>query len=58
MKNKPWKKPELGILRKSKPEESVLSFCKFLPPAAGPDNAFGGCLIAGCGGDCSINVLS
>jgi len=59
MKNKPWKKPELVVLTRSKPEEGVLSFCKWLAPNdSGPNAAAAACVLIGCPDVCNINVES
>ena len=58
MKNNPWKKPELVVLTRSTPEESVLTGCKNLAPFTGPDSAVGSCAQVGCGADCNFQPSS
>lgn len=43
--NKPWKKPELVVLIRSKPEESVLTACK-TTLGSGASDADMGCFVA------------
>jgi len=46
MTDKPWKKPELLVLLRYRPEECILSNCKW--NANGPNALAGGCFEAGC----------
>jgi len=43
MKKKKWEKPELIIIARTKPEESVLQACKFYVPS-GPGGVNGWCI--------------
>jgi hypothetical protein len=51
---KEWKKPELIVLVRSKPEEAVLLACKHYPDvgSGASDFAFG-CKLEGCGAWCT-----
>jgi hypothetical protein len=40
---KPWKKPELLILERTRPEEALLNGCKTLTSQAGPNSANNQC---------------
>jgi hypothetical protein len=45
---KEWQMPELIVLVRSKPEESVLVGCKHFPTDRGPATAVNGCMFTGC----------
>lgn len=49
---KPWQKPELIVLARSKPEETVLTACK-VRGSMGPVLLNKACNRASCGGVCS-----
>ena len=56
---KTWEKPQLIVLVRSKPEETLLFGCKGIP--TGPATAVAACsqtLLAFCIGDCSALLLS
>jgi len=40
---KMWEKPELAVLLRSRPEEAVLTACKYIPSQIGGSNFNGGC---------------
>jgi len=48
MKTKTWKKPELVVLTRTKPEEAVLTVCKGGGSIVSPAENFNGCGLAGC----------
>jgi len=51
---KTWRKPQLLILTRSKPEEDVLIGCKGMPIPTGSDTAATGCTLSGtCPEPCS-----
>ena len=43
MEKKKWVQPELIVLVRSKPEESVLNGCKYWTESSGPDYWFDAC---------------
>jgi hypothetical protein len=57
---RPWQKPELIVLVRSRPEEAVLANCKFDTTHGGPDVSFGACELnlTDCGLSCLISVGS
>lgn len=60
---KKWTSPELTVLVRNKPEESVLTYCKHLQtyPGTGPQNTAYGCelVTAVCVGvECNVTALS
>ncbi len=48
IEKKPWQKPELIILVRSKPEEMVLSSCKISPTSGGGPNSAQPAFAGGC----------
>jgi len=40
---KMWEKPELVVLLRSRPEEAVLTVCKYIPSQIGGSTFNGGC---------------
>lgn len=57
MQKKNWVKPELIVLIRGRPEENVLTGCKFA--ASGPHSAWGGCLIIIiCYNECDMISMS
>jgi hypothetical protein len=55
MANKGWKKPELIVLVRGRPEEAVLKTCKY-SGQSGPDDT--GCTSTGPSGKCNANNKS
>lgn len=55
---KVWEKPSLVILTRNKPEESVLSNCKYSGEAAGPQASWWNCQGTACGSVCADIGLS
>jgi hypothetical protein len=49
---KTWSKPELIVLVRGKPEESVLAGCKFLGSGSGSDGRNSSCEKIGCNPAC------
>jgi len=57
MKKKKWEKPELIILVRNQPEESVLQACKFFIPS-GPGGVNGWCILPASYVECETIVSS
>ena len=57
MKKKKWFKPELIVIIKTQPEESVLQACKFYVPT-GPGGVNGWCILPVTYVECEIIVSS
>ena len=53
---KSWALPELVVIVRGTPQESVLSGCKSLSPPSGANGSTNAC--AGSGGDCLANEAS
>ncbi len=53
---KPWTEPELIVIVRNKPEESVLAGCKVNPGDDGPATAANAC--TGIAGDCLVDASS
>jgi hypothetical protein len=58
-----WEKPKLIVLVRSKPEESLILYCKFSSGIQGtgsPTDLFFGCYnqLGLCNGECSITNVS
>lgn len=49
---RPWRTPELVVLVRSGPEETVLTVCKALA-ALGPHTANSECVTVACGAECN-----
>lgn len=59
MQKKEWRKPELIVLVRNKPEEDVLVACKSSAGGAGPSNRNSACRNNNaCTSSCSAQVLS
>jgi hypothetical protein len=50
--NQEWQTPELIVLARNQPGESVLVGCKHFPPDQGPAPAVAGCMYYGCLSSC------
>jgi hypothetical protein len=59
IKTKQWQKPQLIALARSKPEDSVLAYCKY-SSKSGAHNYASSCQtwLVACYGSCSVNSLS
>ena len=53
---KEWTKPELIVLVRNKPEEAVLTACKFA--SGGPDSSQFDCILGGCRAYCTSHTPS
>jgi hypothetical protein len=58
MEKKQWQKPQLLVLVRSNPEESLNNYCKHDSPFSGPTLFYPGCYLNFTGGGCmSCNVF-
>ena len=57
-RSKEWKKPELIVLVRGKPEESVLTGCKYYTGGTYPGQGISGCFNNGCRDWRSAPILS
>ena len=53
MQKKEWRKPELIVLVRSKPEEDVLVICKFTSVRGGPSYVNHACRKTNCTTNCN-----
>ena len=57
VEKKPWSKPEMTVLVRSRPEEAVLGVCK-LTGSGGPPSSVAGCLMTNKNGVCQTRNCS
>ena len=59
MQKKEWRKPELIVLVRSKPDETILVICKATTGRGGPNYYNTGCRnLSGCTGSCNLRQNS